>query len=142
MNNNTRWVVIAAVAVVIGAAGFVAGKASTAGNTASVQESAEAFVSSLVSGDVDATYDQASKAYQARNTKEYVKSVADSLKSDNPVIENEEVFFGSGDQKDQAIYLNTVDNLPRSDINSTKGNFVIRLVKEGGEWKVDSSQVY
>ena len=142
MSNSTRWVVVAVVALIIGAAGFAFGKSFTKPNEAAVKESANAFVTALISGDVDTTYASASSSYQARNTKDYVKTVANSLKADNPAISNEEVFFGAGASSNQALYLNSVSNLPRNDINSDEGNFVIRLVKEGGEWKVDSSQVY
>lgn len=142
MNNTTKWALVAVTAVLIGTVGFMAGKSKGAGNSAAVQEAAVSFVNALVSGDVDGTYNSASKTYQARNTKEYVQTISETLRSDSPQISNEEVFFGSGDSKNQAIYLNSVGNLPRNDINSSEGNFVIRLVKEDGKWKVDSSQVY
>lgn len=142
MSNSTRWVVVAVAALIIGVGGVLLGKSMATPDSAAVQESAEAFVNSLVSGDVDGTYNNASSTYQARNTKEYVRTISETLRADNPEISNEEVFFGTGDSKDEALYLNTVKNLPRTDINSDEGNFVIRLVKEDGKWKVDSSQVY
>lgn len=141
MSNSTRWVVVAVVAVVA-AGGFILGKSYAKPSEAAVQESANAFVTALISGDVEKTYSSASSSYQARNTKEYVKTVSDTLKADNPIIGNEEVFFGAGTSSNEALYLNSVSNLPRNDINSDEGNFVIRLVKEDGKWKVDSSQVY
>ena len=108
----------------------------------SAKTTAVGFVNALVKGDVDATYEFGSTAYQARNTKDRVKTISDSLKSENAQISDEEIFFGKDQATNQAIYLSSVSNLPPNSYNRTTGNFVIRMVVEEGKWKVDSSQIY
>lgn len=138
-------VIIAVVVLVV--TGLVAYKYGTKqgvveNSDATAKSAAADFVDALVKGDVDKTYSLGSTAYQARNTKERVKSIADSLKSDSPQVSDEEMFFGKDQATNQAIYLSSVSNLPPNSYNRTTGNFVIRLVVEDGTWKVDSSQVY
>ncbi len=106
------------------------------------KQAAADFVDALVKGDVDKTYEFGTTAYQAKNTKERVKAISDSLKSDQPQISNEEIFFGKDQATNQAIYLSSVGNLPANTYGRTTGNFVIRLVVQNGTWKVDSSQVF
>ena len=143
MEKIKAWSVVVVVALVVGLVGFFIGKnTSSSLDTSGVKTSANSFVNDLVKGNVDGTYSRGSTNYQAKNTKDYVKTVSDSLKSKNPIIKDEQIFFGTGETKNEALYLNTVENLPRTDVNSTKGSFVIRLIKEGDSWKVDSSQVY
>lgn len=106
------------------------------------KQTAVDFINALVKGNVDNTYTLATTAYQAKNTKERVKAISDSLKSNNPIIADEEIFFGKDQATNKAIYLSSVSNLPQNSYDRTTGNFVIRLVVEDGAWKVDSSQVY
>lgn len=106
------------------------------------RKAASSFIEALVKGDVEETYKLGSTSYQAKNTKERVKAISDSLKTDKPQISEEEIFFGQDQASNSAIYLSSVGNLPPNSFDRTTGNFVIRLVVEDGKWKVDSSQVY
>jgi hypothetical protein len=106
------------------------------------KQAAAEFVDALVKGEVDETYELGSTAYQAKNSKERVKEISDSLKSDKPQVADEEIFFGKDQATNQAIYLSSVSNLPANSYGRTTGNFVIRLVVQDGTWKVDSSQVF
>lgn len=106
------------------------------------KQAASGFIDALVKGNVDETYSFGSTAYQAKNTKERVKAISDSLKSDKPQVAEEEIFFGQDEASNSAIYLSSVSNLPPNSFDRTTGNFVVRLTVEGGKWKVDSLQVY
>lgn len=136
--------IVVIVFVVTGLVGYKFGtkKVVIENSDTKAKTAAAEFVDALVAGNVDKTYQLGSTAYQARNTKERVKTIADSLKSENPQVSDEEIFFGKDQATNQAIYLSSVSNLPPNSYNRTTGNFVIRLVVEDGAWKVDSSQVY
>jgi hypothetical protein len=121
---------------------YGASKVTVDGSDGKASAAASAFIDALVKGDVDQTYDLGTTAYQAKNSKERIKAISTSLKTDKPQISEEEVFFGKDQATNKAIYLSTVGNLPPNSFNRTTGNFVIRLVVQDGKWKVDSSQVY
>lgn len=145
--NKNRIVTIVVSVIVIVVAVFIGYRLGIKKNTiqdsdAKAKQAAVGFVGAITKGDVDATYALGSKSYQAKNTKERVKDIADTLKSDNPQIADEEIFFGKDQTTNQAIYLSSINNLPPNSYNRTTGNFVIRLVVEDGQWKVDSAQVY
>lgn len=145
---NTRRVASSAIAIVVvilvGLVGYKYGtkKVVIENSDANAKQAAVGFVNALVDGDVDKTYSLGSTAYQAKNTKDHVKSVSDTLKSDDPEFSDEEIFFGKDQTTNQALYLASVSNLPSNAYGRTTGNFVIRLVVQDGAWKVDSSQVY
>lgn len=128
--------------IVAATIGYLAGRAGESqGGHDSVTAVSQSFITSLAQGDIDKTYEFISETFQARNGKNHIESIAKSIKTDKPTITEEEVFLGSGATANDAIYLSTVTNLPEKN-NSTSGSFIIRLVNESGEWKVDSAQIY
>lgn len=142
MNNKVRIIIGVIVVLFIAIAGYLIGSSGkSSGGENEITEVSQSFIKSITKGDVDGTYNYISEAFQARNGKEYIEGVSNSVKTDSPVITEEEVFIGSGDTRNDAIYLTTVTNLPKKD-NSTTGSFIIRLVLESGEWKIDSAQIY
>ncbi len=140
MNQKAKLIVGALVILTIGFTGYGIGRSGNSSESG-VSEVASTFITELAQQDVDATYKLTSKSLQARNDKKYIENIAKSLKSENPEIVKEEVFVGSGLTKGQAIYLGTVKNLPEKD-GDTDGSVIIRLISEGGGWKVDSTQIY
>src|SRR5574338_332792 len=130
--------VVLLIGIVVGYFGATLIGPSRNGNN--IKSVADNYITALTKGDVDASYKLTSTVFQGRNTKDFVKQISETVRTDNPKFSDVKVFFGSDDQKDQAIYLATVDNLPKSALGRTSGNFVVRLVKEGGSWKIDSSQ--
>jgi|GEM_PF-3886252 len=145
--NSKRILTAITVAVLIAVTGIVSyrfgvSKVVVENSDATAKKAASSFVDALVKGDIDKTYAYGTTAYQARNTKERIKTISDSLKSDKPQVSDEEIFFGKDQATNQAIYLSSVSNLPPNSYNRTTGNFVVRLVVQDGTWKVDSSQVY
>lgn len=143
MQKGVQWAIVVVILLVVGLAGFMIGRmGGGGGNVADINSQGAEFIQALVSGDVDKTYELGSSDYQANNTAEYIATVSETLGSDSPEVNKEEVFFGAGDAKDHAIYLAEVDNLARNDVGSTTGNFVLRFIKEGNQLKVDSAQIY
>ncbi len=138
-----QWLIMVVV-LVIGLIGgyFINNLRGNGNNGKDVKDVSSKFIQSITKGDIDGTYAAGSAVYQARNSKDYIKKVSESVKSDTVKIDAEEVYFGSGDNSKEAIYLATANNLPKNSLGNTFGNFVIRLVQEDGTWKVDSSQVY
>ncbi len=143
MFNRVSLIVGIVALIIAGATGYLIGSAggSGGGNSEQVIQSSQSFIKALAKGNVDEIHGYISETFQARNGKSHIEEIAKSVKSDNPAIADEEVFLGDDSTANEAIYLSTVNNLPEKN-NSTKGNFIIRLVKESGNWKIDSAQIY
>lgn len=105
------------------------------------KEVAAKFVVALTTADLAQAYDYGSAFYKAKNTPASVEKFSDTVRSDDAKISGEELYLGTNDAKDKAIYLALVDNLPPSSTGSTSGSFIVRLVNEDGGWKVDSLEV-
>lgn len=141
MGSKVGIMIVVVAMIVAGLGGYAIGRIGSSDGAGDVTQVSQSFIESLAEGDVESTYSYISESFQARNGKDYIEGIAKSVKTDNLDISEEEVFVGSGDTKNDAIYLNTVENLPEKDGN-TKGSFIIRLVNESGEWKVDSAQIF
>lgn len=140
---------IAAVLVVLGlvfTGGYMVKGRSADRNLVAVTSEADkaakvskSFITALTTGEVTEAYGVTTTAYKAKNSRERVEAIGKTLRSDSPIIKDEEVYTGP---QNKAIYLATVDNLPANEFGRTTGNFVINLQFDGGEWKIDSSQTY
>ena len=147
MNQMNKMRVLISVVVLVIMAGFgflIGSKANDGGasKTAELQGVSTAYISALTSGDADKAYDLSSEVMQGRNKIQSVKEFSDRVKSDKAEIKNPELYIKSDKKANQAIYLATVTNLPKSEMGRTEANFVIRLIYEDGSWKIDSSQMY
>lgn len=107
------------------------------------KQSASHYILDMTSGNSSRAYKVGSEFYQAKNTEADIKSLSDTLQADDTVkLSNEEAYFGRDDDSGKAIYTATVENLPISPrTGKTTANVVIRLVYEGGYWKIDSFQL-
>ncbi len=148
MNTSMKRIIgLIAVGVMLALTGLIGYKVGTnntqaVASTNSAKEVAASFVSAMTSGNTTRAYGLGSAFYKAKNKPEDLQAITDKLSADNVKISDEELYFGRDNVEGQAIYLAVVDNLPRSSVSGkTTGNFIVRLVYEGGFWRVDSLQV-
>lgn len=144
--NTKRIVIIAATVVVLALAGFGIYKLANSSSKTDLaakqpKEVAANFVVAMTTAELAQAYDYGSAFYKAKNTPESVEKFSDTVRSDDAKISGEELYMGTNDASDKAIYLALVDNLPPSSTGSTSANFIVRLVNEDGGWKVDSLEV-
>lgn len=106
------------------------------------KEVASNFITAITAGRATQALSYGSAFYKTKNTTEDLQAVSDKIATDNVKIVQAELYPGQGDVTGQAIYLASVDNLPKSSVTgTTTGSFVVRLVFEDGIWRVDSMQV-
>ena len=111
-------------------------------NTAEIASVPLAYINGLTSGSPEKAYELSSEVLKGRNSIEVIREISKTVKSDKAEIVNPELYINSEADSNSAIYFANVKNLPKSAMGRTEAAFVIRLVKEDGVWKVDSSQVY
>jgi len=144
--NTKRILIILATIITLSLVGFGIYR-FTASNTQSStvakqpKEVAANFVVAMTTAELAQAYDYGSAFYKAKNTPESVEKFSDTIRSDDAKISGEELYLGTNDASDKAIYLALVDNLPPSSTGSTSANFIVRLVNEDGGWRVDSLEV-
>ncbi len=112
-----------------------------AATTPQPKEAAAEFIVALTNAEAAKAYELGSTFYKSKNSPEDVTKFAESIQSDNVTVSNEELYMGTGDDTNKAIYLAYAENLPPNQAGSTSGTFVARLVQEDGVWKVDSLEV-
>ena len=112
-------------------------------DSTAAKQLASRFFTDLASGSTSSAYRLGSELYKAKNTESAIKELSDELQSDGDIrLSNEEIYFGRDTESNQARYTAFVDNLPVSPrTGRTSANIVVRLVYEGGIWRIDSLEV-
>lgn len=120
---------------------YAATKSTTTTAREQPKEVGAAFILALTNAELSKTREFGSSFYKSKNTLDNIEKFSDSVRSDDVKISNEELYLGTGDDRNKAIYLALADGLPPSSSGSKSGTFVVRLVNEDGLWKVDSLEV-